>query len=163
MRNLLTIMFLILLTVQVRAYSTGPPDGRANNPPNYQNCTQCHNSFILNSGVGSLELTGLPSEGFEAGQTCDLTLTLTDPGQVRWGFEIAVQYQSGASYPQAGTLTVTDPTHTQISTAGGVQFFKTHINRHLSQHCRADYLEFSMDRAGGYGRYADILLCRQRR
>ena len=123
-RNLLTLIFLTVFTIQAFAYSGGPPDERANNPPNYLNCTQCHNSFALNSGAGTLELTGLPAEGFEPDQTYDLTLTLTDPGQVRWGIEIAVQYESGGSYLQAGTMIVTDPTHTQLSTAGGVQFLK---------------------------------------
>ena len=39
------------------AFSSGPPDGIAGEPPLQSDCTLCHTSFDVNSGDGALDLT----------------------------------------------------------------------------------------------------------
>jgi hypothetical protein len=95
------------------AYSSGPPDGLAGNPPYFENCTACHWSHEENTGDGGLEIVGLP-EGFSPGQTYTLQVRLHDPGQQRWGFELTVL--DDADFLSAGgQLIVTDSENTQLS------------------------------------------------
>jgi len=124
MRRLSIVVLVFSITLKVLGYSGGPPDGYAANPPVFRNCSSCHSTYPVNSGDGSLTLTGLPANGFVPGQNYVLTLTLADPGQQRWGFELTAQYQSGTSYPQGGTFTVTQPTYTQLSTAPTPDYLK---------------------------------------
>lgn len=91
-------------------YSGGPPDGSCGIPPTNINCTACHSSFPVNSGDGTLDLQA-PTV-YIPGTTYDLTVDLTDAGQTRWGFELAVLKNT---LEQGGTLVVTDPTNTQLS------------------------------------------------
>jgi hypothetical protein len=109
----LAACLLLAAPVPALAYSSGPPDGYAGNPPYGDNCTTCHFSYDPNSGDGSLELLGLP-DGYAPGQTYTLQVRLADPGQVRWGFELTVL--DDADYlTQGGQLIVTDSENTQIS------------------------------------------------
>jgi hypothetical protein len=103
----------LLAPAVASAYSGGPPDRFANNPPFNQNCTLCHFSYELNSGDGELQLDGLPAE-FQPGQTYPLTVLLSDPGQIRWGFELTV-LDDADPFVEGGSLVVTDDLHTQIS------------------------------------------------
>lgn len=91
--------------------SNGPPDGFANDPPNFMNCTTCHRDFPLNSGDGELSMDGLPA-AFLPGNTYPLTVVLADEDQQRWGFELTVL--DGAD-EAAGTFGVVDPLHTALS------------------------------------------------
>jgi hypothetical protein len=120
MRFLLIALLSISISVaSAMAYSSGPPNGSAGNPPNNNNCTQCHTTYPVNFGNGSLSLTGLPVGGYQSNTTYHLTLTLQDPGQTRWGFELTPIYQSGVSYLQAGEMTVTQTTYTQLAVLTG--------------------------------------------
>ncbi|MCA9729381.1 MAG: choice-of-anchor V domain-containing protein [Candidatus Eisenbacteria bacterium] len=102
-----------LVPTLASAYSGGPPDRFASNPPFDQNCTFCHFSYEVNSGDGDLQILGLPSE-FVPGQTYPLTVMLEDPGQQRWGFELTV-LDDADDFAEGGSLVVTDPLNTQIS------------------------------------------------
>ena len=106
-------LLFALAPCAVLAYSGGPPDRFANNPPNYMNCTACHFSYELNSGNGDLVLLGVPAE-YVPGETYPLTVILSDPGQQRWGLEVTV-LDDADPFAQGGSLIVTDPLHTQIS------------------------------------------------
>ena len=119
MKHLTVVLFSIVITTTAFCFSGGPPVGLAGNPPLNQNCTGCHSSFPLNSGDGSLDLAGLPSEGYEANTTYSITLTLDDPGQSRWGFELTVQYLEGSVPMAGGELTVTDPVNTRLTPGTG--------------------------------------------
>lgn len=110
----LAVVFLFLLAPRPGlASSSGPPDGYAGNPPYNESCATCHFSYDPNSGDGSFELLGLP-DAYAPGQTYTLQLSLSDPGQIRWGFELTVL--DDADYlGQGGQLIVTDSENTQIS------------------------------------------------
>ncbi len=106
-----TALTLVLAVRDGAAFSGGPPDGYAGNPPNQLTCVACHGDFPLNAGNGQLELLGVPAT-ISAGQTYSLTVRLSDPGQSRWGFELTV---INAQNESSGTIIVTDPDSTQIS------------------------------------------------
>ncbi len=101
-------------------FSSGPPDGRAAAPPDFIACNICHTGAALNGGDGTLAISGPPAE-YTPGTTYTVTVTLEDPGQKRWGFELTALDESGAG---AGTLTVIDPVNTQKSVSGGRQYLK---------------------------------------
>ena len=85
----LACIALVWLPGRSLAFSSGPPDGHAGNPPLNQTCVACHVTFPLNSGDGDLRLLNLPPS-YTPGQGYDLVLELSDPGQMRWGFELTV-------------------------------------------------------------------------
>lgn len=97
------------------AFSSGPPDGFAGNPPAMIDCTACHYEFQTNSGKGSLALTDLPAS-FVPGVAYDLTVVLSDPGQRRWGFELTVVGEDPEV--EGGAMVVTDAVNTQLSDSG---------------------------------------------
>lgn len=90
-------------------FSSGPQDGRSG-APGEGLCTDCH-SGTANSGSGSVSITGVPA-GYSLNTTYSLTVTLSDPTQQRWGFELTAIDAAGDG---AGAFTVTDAVNTQLS------------------------------------------------
>ncbi|MDP8208041.1 MAG: choice-of-anchor V domain-containing protein [Candidatus Electryonea clarkiae] len=110
MNKYLMVSIIIISSVSVLfAYSGGPPDNKCG-IPGTNDCTQCHNSFGLNSGDGTLDFTDLTI--YISGETYDLSVSLSDEDQSRWGFELAVIDMEGN---QAGNLVVSDEENTQLS------------------------------------------------
>ncbi len=96
-------------------FSTGPVNARTGAPGELTcNLSLCHNSFLLNSGDGSFSLT-IPAEFFPT-DTVDIIINISDPGQMRWGFELTVL---DSDTNPVGELIVADPLRTQISTDVG--------------------------------------------
>jgi len=120
-RRCLAAGFAMLFACSAYAFSTGPDDGHTN-APGEANCTSCHNSFPLNSGSGMLSLAGLPAQ-YTPGELYDLTLTLSDPVAMRWGFQLTILGGGGAS---VGAITVTDG-GTQSSQTGSRVYLKHNI------------------------------------
>jgi hypothetical protein len=60
-----------------------------------------------------LQLTGLPLH-YLPGENYGLTLTLSDPVALRWGFQLTILDGNGTS---TGAITITD-SGTQVSTTG---------------------------------------------
>lgn len=114
---LVTLGMTVLPSLAI-AFSGGPPDGHTN-APGEANCTACHVTFPLNSGAGSLSVTGVPG-AYEPGTAYDLIVTLADPGAQRWGFELTVLDGSGVS---TGSLATLDA-DVQLSTTGARRYAK---------------------------------------
>jgi uncharacterized protein (TIGR03437 family) len=91
------------------------------NAPGEKNCTSCHDTTIMNTGFGKLELLGLP-EQFVPGAEYQLTVKLTETQRSRYGFQMTVLDEAGKS---AGEVTVTDTLRTQklASVVGGIDRF----------------------------------------
>lgn len=113
---------VLLIAGQALAFSAGPLDGHTN-APGELNCTVCHSTFPLNSGSGMLELAGLPPH-YQPGEDYDLTLTLSDPVALRWGFQLTILGPDGTS---TGSITVTD-SGTQTSTTGDRTYLKHNLD-----------------------------------
>jgi hypothetical protein len=118
---IMTLVCAILLTAAFAAgISSGPPDGRTG-APGESNCTVgCHNTYSLNSGDGNLSIGNVPSQ-YNPEQIYSISITIQDPGQQRWGFEVTVL---DSSNNRAGSLIVTDSTNTQLSTGTDRDYIK---------------------------------------
>ena len=114
-RMLVTVLFVVVGRVavpsDVHGYASGPPDAHAGDPPANSTCVFCHSSFELNSGDGDLRLLNVPS-AVTPGETYDLMVELLDPGQSRWGFELAALDEAANN---AGQIIVTEPNRTQLT------------------------------------------------
>lgn len=104
----------------VDAFSSGPPPSRTGAPAlgtfaAELTCTACHTSFPLNSGPGLLTITGLPTS-YTSNQEVTVTITITQPERVRYGFEATALDDQGR---RAGTLVLTDATRTQLRDGTG--------------------------------------------
>lgn len=104
------------------AFSGGPDDNVAGNPPGRQTCVACHSSFALNSGQGSLRLANLP-EAYEPGETYRLAVELADPNARRWGFELTALDDQNRL---AGTIRLVNQQTTQLSGGGNRPQFLKH-------------------------------------
>ena len=97
---------------KARANQSGPEPLRTG-APGEQTCAStagCHTSFALNSGPGTLSLTGLPAN-YTTNQEINLTVTLNQSGRPLYGFEITALDDQGRF---AGTFTITDSGRTQL-------------------------------------------------
>ncbi len=124
MRKEILLLFVVLAVLFTAAFvggiSSGPPDQRTGAPGESDCTVGCHNSYSLNSGDGSLSIDDVPTQ-YNPEETYSISVTIEDPGQQRWGFEITVL---DSSNNRAGTLTVTDSTNTQLSTTSGRDYIK---------------------------------------
>ncbi len=118
-RLALTILLILTACVLVWAYSDNPPNRRTG-APGEGLCSDCHDSFPENSGNGTLSISGLPAS-YDPLAVYAVTVSLSDPGQIRWGFEVAVKDSNNL---QAGTLTITDATHTVSGISSGITYIK---------------------------------------
>src|SRR5689334_1551206 len=90
-----TFLFTLILglawTTYIFAFSMGPEPAMNGINGNAQTCATagCHSSFALNSGGGSVSVSGLPATGWVAGQTYPLTVTITRTGQRAFGFQLS--------------------------------------------------------------------------
>jgi len=112
MKTLLIALLMLAWSTSALAWSAGPLDARTN-APGETTCTECHASFPLNSGTGSLTVSGVPG-AWQPLTAYDLVVNLADPDAQRWGFEFTVLDGDGNS---TGTLQVLDA-NTQLSTTG---------------------------------------------
>ncbi len=96
----------------VGANSTGPPSSHTG-APGEMTCatTGCHSSSPVNSGNGTLALTGLPAN-YSSNQEIQLTVTLSQANRQLYGFQLTAIDDAGK---QAGDLIVTDSARTQKS------------------------------------------------
>ncbi len=113
-RALFTVFIIVALgtcSSTVFGHSAGPLDNYAANPPGYTNCTACHTSFPVNSGIGTVAMV-FPPLNYISGAIMPVDITVADALGMRWGFEMTVKDFAGSS---AGQFIVTDPVHTQLS------------------------------------------------
>ncbi len=104
----------------VGAFSSGPPPSRTGAPAlgsfsAEPACTACHTTFPLNSGPGTLTITGLPAN-YTPNQEVAVTVTLNQADRARYGFEATVLNDQGQ---RAGDLVVTDSARTQLRDGTG--------------------------------------------
>jgi hypothetical protein len=84
----------------VKASAFGPSASHTN-APGEDNCTACHASFPLNSGTGSMTISGLPPN-YKPGQQIPITVTVSDPNAIVFGSQTTAIDASGLG---VGTFT----------------------------------------------------------
>ena len=84
--------------------------------PNEATCTACHNSFPLNSGPGSIYISGLPQR-YTPGQEISVTVTTRQPQQIVYGFQLVALDSTGHD---AGTVTLPSGSPQRIQAVTGL-------------------------------------------
>jgi len=113
-------IFGIVWTGILFAYSSGPPSAVNGvlGATAQNTCAQsgCHSDFPLNSGTGSVVITGLPAT-WTPGQVYALTVRVSLTGAQRYGFQFtSVSNSTGA---QAGTLSAASPADARVQICPG--------------------------------------------
>lgn len=116
----------LLDTRETSASVNGPAPGHTN-APGETNCTACHTDFPLNSGGGSLVISGLPPN-YKPGQQIPLTVTLSQADAVAYGFQLTAVDNQGR--PQ-GNYTFSMATPIQLQVVSG---FVGNILRRYIEH-----------------------------
>ena len=102
----------------------GPPNGVAGNSPDENTCTNCHGSYDLNEGEGTLALLGIPGEGYSPNETYRLRVFIADSVATRWGFQLTALDDNDEFI---GSLDLADDGVTQITEVGGFEYL-SHTN-----------------------------------
>jgi uncharacterized protein (TIGR03437 family) len=101
----------IVLPPALFGYAEGPPAGHAG-VANEQTCSQCHSGP---GGSGSVAASGFASGmTYTPGAAQTLTVTVSDPAQRRWGFQLTARVH-GSPQTQAGAFTPGSDGLTQLS------------------------------------------------
>lgn len=131
-KPILIIPVFLLIWIIIQAFGgsdlknpTGAPAGFTGSPGDRQNCTVCHGGTA--NPVADLITSNIPPEGYIAGSTYEITITV--PGSGRKGFQVSPQNTDGALLgtliPGTGTQLVGDNkyiTHTAASTAANASW-----------------------------------------
>jgi uncharacterized protein (TIGR03437 family) len=98
---------------RVIANQTGPPASRTGAPSELTCATSlCHDNFPLNSGTGTLRITGLPAT-YTPNQEITVTVTLNQANRALYGFQVTALDDQNR---RAGEMSVTEPPRTQRTT-----------------------------------------------
>ena len=104
-----------LFVPPISASVNGPAPGHTN-APSEANCTACHVDFPVNSGGGSLKITGMPAN-YLPGQQIPLTVTLSQDDAVAYGFQLVALDQTGRS---RGTFSFSQTPPIQMQVVTGI-------------------------------------------
>ena len=97
---ILSVAAIILFSSYALMYPSGAPAGYTGSPGDGKNCTGCHTGGTA-STVAGLITSNIPSGGYLAGQTYQITATNNLTGSGDYGFEVSPQNAAG---DQLGTL-----------------------------------------------------------
>ena len=120
----LVVSSIVILSIAgiIFAFAGGPPTGATGSAIfNQPSCNQggCHAGLAVNSPNGNLTLAGVPSN-YTLGQAYDLTITINQPNQRRWGFQISARARTSTA--SVGTFQSLDG-FSQLQTLAGIQYF----------------------------------------
>ncbi|QQS42661.1 MAG: hypothetical protein IPM63_06945 [Acidobacteriota bacterium] len=100
---------------RVRASASGPSPS-VTGAPGEANCTACHTDFLVNSGSGSISITGVP-QTVSPGEEIPVTVTVSQEDGVIFGFQLTAIDENGA---EAGTLSLPKQNPAQMQIVEGV-------------------------------------------
>jgi FlgD Ig-like domain len=125
----LSIFLMLLLSV---SFGWSYPDrfaGTRTGAPSETTCASCHGN--LNTGPGSASLT-ISQNPYNPGDTLDLTVTVRQTSQMRWGFDLTVLNSGNQA---AGRMIVSDPVNTRDTTrsTGRQYLYQTTSGTHAGQ------------------------------
>jgi uncharacterized protein (TIGR03437 family) len=103
-----TAVILGVVPVLIWAHAAGPDVGKAGVPGESTcNEAQCHVGTALNGGGGSVAVAFPDGLTYVPGVKQHLVVTISDPAQRKWGFQLAARLASN-SKTQAGSFVSTD-------------------------------------------------------
>lgn len=97
---ILSAAAILLFSSYALMYPSGAPAGYTGSPGDGKNCSGCHTGGTA-STVAGLITSNIPSGGYIAGQTYQITATNNLAGSGNYGFEVSPQNAAGT---QLGTL-----------------------------------------------------------
>ena len=102
----LQITTLLSIPVALWAFGSGPPSGYTTAPGDHPGiaCTNCHKAYALNSQGGSVIISFPGGLSYTPGATQTLTVTITDPAAVAYGFQMTARAESHLDTAQAGSF-----------------------------------------------------------
>jgi uncharacterized protein (TIGR03437 family) len=103
-------IFLTAVPVLIYGYAEGPDAGTAG-VPGETTCAACHSG---GSGSGSVKVDFPSGLTYMPGSRQHLVVTVADPSQRRWGFELTAR-QANKTTAQAGTFTPGSDGYTQLA------------------------------------------------
>ena len=117
----------ILFTLSLSARKAGSPGGATGSPLDGASCgnSSCHNTATqLDENKVSIT-SNIPSSGYIAGNTYDITVNATDASSNRYGFELSAL--NGSNTSKLGLFTAGN-TETKVLTSGVGNGNATHTN-----------------------------------
>ncbi len=100
----------LLLSTSGILYTGGSPGGKTGSPGDVSSCTQCHSGAATQqSGWIS---SNIPVQGYTAGDTYTVTVTATQPGITKFGFECTAEDAFGS---KVGTFTILMGAQTKLA------------------------------------------------
>ena len=107
-----------MVSLLLFAFSIAPPS-RSTGGFGEGDCTVCHTTFPLNSGLGEVTITA--PEFYTSGDTFPISVTVSDSVAKAWGFELSARTNPGGQ--QAGNLIPgTDGRSQLLSSSNGIQY-----------------------------------------
>jgi hypothetical protein len=106
------------LAVPLLVFAFPDPPARNTGAPGDGSCAGCHNG-VLNSGAGKAVLNFPGALTYTPGVTQHLSVTVSDPTEKRWAFQLTARLASNLSSGQAGSFTATDTVNTHVICDGG--------------------------------------------
>ncbi len=113
--SFVAILLLVGSRQRASASAFGPTPTHTN-PPGEGNCTACHSDFQLNSGSGSVEITGVPSN-YSPGQQVNVLVTATQADAVIYGFQLTAIDSTGQ---RVGTFEIPPQSQARVQILLGV-------------------------------------------
>lgn len=100
---------------EVDASAFGPSASHTD-APNEDNCTSCHSSFPVNSGGGSVTISGLPHD-YLPNQQIPITVRTTHANVTLWGFQMTAIDNQGKT---VGLFTLPNDNPAKMQTISGL-------------------------------------------
>jgi hypothetical protein len=100
---------------KVSASVAGPSAGHTGAPAE-ANCTSCHGDFPVNSGTGSVSISGVPAN-YRPGQNYSITVTTAQGDAVVYGFQLTAIDSTGVT---VGTFTTPTQNPDQMQVINGI-------------------------------------------
>lgn len=100
---------------KVSASAFGPSASHTD-APGEDNCTSCHTSFPVNSGTGSISITGLPAN-YLPNRQIPITVTVSQSDAVIYGFQLTAIDSQGRN---VGSYTLPEQSPMRLQTITGI-------------------------------------------
>jgi hypothetical protein len=117
-------------------------NGKAGNTgsPGELTCTDCHSTYAINTGIGSVSLSGITGSQYNPGQLYAMKVTVRFTGRALFGVGLEALTATGAD---GGRLIITDPARTQIKTSTVLGNVRRNLVHQLNGGARTDSMEFN--------------------
>src|SRR6266852_408905 len=114
-----TLIVLSVIPILIHAHSAGPDPGKSG-APGESTCNEigCHVGTGLNAGPGSVKIYAEGSS-YIPGVTQQISVTISDPQQRRWGFQLTARHASDSKV-RAGILAPLDSTTFTVCAASNL-------------------------------------------